>query len=86
METNPGEMILKRREARNVLGVREYSGEREIRKAYREIVLNYHPDTNPSDPEARNKMIEANKARHILKKPKSEDEKHLEQYFENFFI
>lgn len=39
-----------------VLGVAENADEETIKKAYREIARENHPDNNPNNPEAKKKM------------------------------
>ena len=49
-----------------VLGVSENASKDEIKKAYRKMARIYHPDMNPDNPEAANKMNEINEAYDIL--------------------
>jgi hypothetical protein len=41
-----------------ILGVRRDATQREIKKAYRELSLKYHPDKNPGNKEAADKFME----------------------------
>lgn len=50
------------RQACNVLGVNEGTSEEEIKKAFRQLVFKYHPDRNPDDLSAHNKIIEIKEA------------------------
>jgi molecular chaperone DnaJ len=54
-----------------VLGVARGASKQEIKKAYRGLALQFHPDRNPDDPEAEKKFKEASEAYEVL----SDDEK-----------
>jgi molecular chaperone DnaJ len=52
-----------------VLGVSKNATEDEIKKAYRKLALQYHPDRNPGDQEAEAKFKEINEAHGVLSDP-----------------
>ncbi|KAA9332982.1 J domain-containing protein [Hymenobacter busanensis] len=54
-----------------VLGVEKNATKDQIKKAYRKLARQYHPDVNPNDAEAERKFKEANEAHEVL----SDDEK-----------
>ncbi len=49
-----------------ILGVERKAGEDEIRKAYRKLAKQYHPDYNPNDKKAEEKFKEINEAYEVL--------------------
>ncbi|MHC1728856.1 MAG: molecular chaperone DnaJ [Syntrophobacteraceae bacterium] len=58
-----------KRDYYEVLGVARQSGEDEIKKAYRQLALKFHPDRNPGDKEAEEKFKEAAEAYEVLHDP-----------------
>lgn len=52
-----------------VLGVEREASDEEIKKAYRKLAHQYHPDRNPNDPSAEEKFKEAAEAYEVLKDP-----------------
>ena len=55
------------RDPYEVLGVSRSASEDEINKAYRRLAKKYHPDLNPDDPKASEKMKELNTAYDAIK-------------------
>lgn len=53
----------------HVLGVSRDASEEEIKKAYRKLAKQYHPDLNPGNEEAAKKMNEINAAYEQIKNP-----------------
>ena len=49
-----------------ILGVPRDAAREEIRRAYRKLALQYHPDRNPDDPDAAGKFKEAARAYEVL--------------------
>jgi preprotein translocase subunit Sec63 len=59
-----------RRAARKILGVEENATEEELKKAYRQASLKYHPDRNPNDNDAGKKFTLINCAYELLAEDK----------------
>ena len=58
-----------KRDYYEILGVAKGSGADEIKKAYRKIALQFHPDRNPGNKEAEEKFKEAAEAYDVLSNP-----------------
>jgi len=52
-----------------ILGVPEAAGAEEIKRAYRRLALQYHPDRNPGDPRAEERFKELSEAYAVLVDP-----------------
>jgi molecular chaperone DnaJ len=55
-----------KRDYYEILGVARSATEEEIKKSYRKLALQYHPDRNPEDPDAEEKFKEAAEAYEVL--------------------
>lgn len=53
----------------SILGISKNSLDMEIKKAYRKLAFEYHPDRNPGDPEAETKLKDINEAYEVLSEP-----------------
>jgi curved DNA-binding protein len=52
-----------------ILGVDRKADEKEIKKAYRRLARQHHPDVNPGDKQAEERLKEANEAYEVLSDP-----------------
>ena len=55
------------------LGVDRKASQGDIRKAYRKLAMQYHPDRNPGDKQAEERFKEINEAYQVLSDPKKRD-------------
>lgn len=58
---------MNKRDYYEILNVSRDAGEDEIKKAYRQLAMKYHPDRNPNDKEAEEKFKEAAEAYEVLR-------------------
>ena len=65
-----------------VLGIDRNSSQADIRKAYRRLAKQYHPDINKNDPNAQERFQEINEANEVLSDP--EKRKKYDEYGEHW--
>jgi len=58
-----------KRDYYEILGVRKDADDEEIKRAYRKLAMQYHPDRNSGDKEAEEKFKEAAEAYEVLREP-----------------
>jgi molecular chaperone DnaJ len=61
---------MKTKDYYNLLDVKKDATEEEIKRAFRQKALKFHPDRNPNDKDAENKFKEVNEAYEVLSDPK----------------
>ncbi len=71
-----------KRDYYTILGIAKNASDAEIKKAYRQAALKYHPDRNPGDSTAAEKFREAAEAYEVLSNP--EQRKQYDQYGQDF--
>ena len=59
----------RKRDYYEVLGVGRSAGDEEVKKAYRRLAVQFHPDRNPGDKQAEEKFKEINEAYQVLSDP-----------------
>lgn len=59
-----------KRDYYEILAVARSASDDDLKRAYRKLAINYHPDKNPGDKEAEEKFKEINEAYQILSDPK----------------
>jgi molecular chaperone DnaJ len=62
-----------KRDYYEILGVSRNADDSEIKKAYRQLALQFHPDRNPGDGTAEEKFKEASEAYEVLRDPEKRD-------------
>ena len=62
-----------KRDYYEVLGVEHNASDEEIKKSYRRLAMQYHPDRNPGDKEAEEKFKEAAEAYEVLSDEEKRD-------------
>jgi len=62
-------MANNKRDYYEVLGIERTASSEEIKKAYRKLAREYHPDFNKDDPHAEEKFKEINEAYEVLSDP-----------------
>jgi curved DNA-binding protein len=65
------------------LGLSSDANSDEIKKAYRKLAKQYHPDRNPGDKEAEEKFKEINAAYEVLSSPEKKSQ--YDQFGDNMF-
>lgn len=64
---------MENRDYYKILGVTRNASEEEIKKAYRKVAMQYHPDRNPGDKEAEENFKIASEAYEVLRDPQKKE-------------
>ena len=56
-----------------ILGVEKNASKEDIKRAYRKLAKQYHPDKNPGDKQAEEKFKEINEANEVLSNPEKKE-------------
>src|ERR1700756_4082555 len=59
----------RKRDYYEVLGLERTAGDEEVKKAYRRLAVQFHPDRNPGNKQAEEKFKEINEAYQVLSDP-----------------
>ena len=70
--------MAEKRDYYEILGVSRDADETELKKAYRKLAKQYHPDMNPNDKDAEAKFKEINEAYAVLSDPQKMYQKYLQ--------
>jgi molecular chaperone DnaJ len=65
--------MAEKRDYYNILGLKKGAAEADIKKAFRKLAMQYHPDKNPGDKAAEEKFKEVNEAYGVLSDPEKKD-------------
>lgn len=64
---------MENRDYYKILGISRNANEEEIKKAYRKVAMQYHPDRNPGDKEAEENFKTASEAYEVLRDPQKRE-------------
>lgn len=69
-----------------ILNIKSDTSKSEIRKAYRRLAMEWHPDKNPDNPYAEKRFREIQQAYEILLKEKTNPDQDIKNQYDNDFI